>query len=234
MKKIFILTLLCTIFSRLKAQFTGTSTITCTGCIVGLSTTSPQATLDLGGGATQTNYHYPLFWYDDNFSGPYYGTKGGIYLDQWGLANNTTFSFGTASSAPGTLIFASKETSVNDASALTARMTISGQNGYVGIGTTSPNAKLDIFNNSGGATNLILSADYNNMYRWRFNTIDRGNAIDMDITASNSGDQQEAVLQLSTTFSGRPQFALENNWLVAQNGNIGIGTTDNVSWQLAN
>lgn len=94
-------------------------------------------------------------------------------------------------------------------------------------------AKLEVFNNSSNATNLILSADYNNAYRWRFNTIDRGNAIDMDITASNNSDQQESILKLAASFSGRPSFVLMNNWMVANNGNIGIGTTDNANWQLA-
>jgi len=107
--------------------------------------------------------------------------------------------------------------------------------GGTAYGLSQPtSAKLEVFNNSNNATNLILSADYSNSYRWRFNTVDRGNAIDMDITASNSGDQQESILKLSPTFSGRPALILMNNWLVASNGNIGIGTTDDSSWQLAN
>lgn len=105
--------------------------------------------------------------------------------------------------------------------------------GNLGLGTLYPSGKLDLFTNSGNATNLVLSADYNNKYRWRFNTVDRGNAIDMDITASDVNDTQQTILKLAPTFSGRPAFALEGNWLVANNGNIGINTTDGTAWTLA-
>ncbi len=97
-------------------------------------------------------------------------------------------------------------------------------NGYVGIGTTNPDAKLEIYGANGNSNNLILSANYENKYRWRFNTHDRGNAIDLDITASDSNDSQEAVLKLSRSTSGRPEFQLQNNTIVANNGNVGIGT----------
>ncbi len=102
------------------------------------------------------------------------------------------------------------------------KMTIA-TSGNIGIGTTSPKAKLDIFGSNSNTTNLILSANYENSYRWRFKTIDRGNAIDMDITASDSGDNEEAVIKLSRSSSGRPEFRLYNNAIVANNGNVGIG-----------
>ncbi|NBW35936.1 MAG: hypothetical protein EBR30_13115, partial [Cytophagia bacterium] len=99
------------------------------------------------------------------------------------------------------------------------------ENGNIGLGTITPDAKLDVFANNPNADNLILSANYSEQYRWRFRTIDRGNAIDLDITASDGSDVQETVLKLSRSNSGRPEFALNENWLVANNGNIGVGTT---------
>jgi Phage T4 tail fibre len=97
-------------------------------------------------------------------------------------------------------------------------------NGNVGIGTTAPSAKLDIFGGNATATNLILSANYKDAYRWRFNTLDRGNGIDLDFTASDNLDAQEQVLKLSRSNSGRPEFQLYNNTIVANDGFVGIGT----------
>jgi hypothetical protein len=97
--------------------------------------------------------------------------------------------------------------------------------GNVGIGTPAPSAKLDIFGSSPSTTNLILSANYVDRYRWRLNTADRGNAIDLDFTSSDNDDNQEAVLRLTRSNSGRPQFQLYNNAIVAYNGNVGIGTS---------
>ncbi|MEP5338782.1 MAG: hypothetical protein ABJL44_19140 [Algibacter sp.] len=106
-----------------------------------------------------------------------------------------------------------------------ARFTVN-NDGNVGIGTTTPNGKLDIYGANSNTTNLILAANYIDKYRWRFNTIDRGYAIDMDITASDSNDNPEAVLKLSRSSSTRPEFQLYNNAIVANNGKVGIGTDD--------
>jgi Phage T4 tail fibre len=103
------------------------------------------------------------------------------------------------------------------------RMTLA-DNGNLGIGTTTPSAKLDIFGGNATSTNLILSANYKDVYRWRFNTLDRGNAIDLDFTASDNLDTQEQVLKLSRSNSGRPEFQLYNNAIVANDGFVGIGT----------
>ena len=110
-------------------------------------------------------------------------------------------------------------------SGLTNAMTIDNF-GKIGVGTTTPDAKLDIYGANSSTNNLILSANYEDKFRWRFNTHDRGNAIDLDITASDNTDTQEPVLKLSRSNSGRPEFQLYDNTLVANNTNIGIGTNN--------
>lgn len=105
------------------------------------------------------------------------------------------------------------------------------ENGNVGIGVPLPGARLDIFGSSGNTTNLILSANYIDKYRWRMKTIDRGIAIDMDFTSSDGADTEETVLKLTRSTSGRPEFQLYNNVIVANNGNVGIGI-DNPSARL--
>ena len=96
-------------------------------------------------------------------------------------------------------------------------------NGNIGMGTTTPDGKLHIYGSNANTTNLVLSANYEDKFRWRLNTIDRGNAIDLDITSSDLSDNQEAVLKLSRSNSSRPEFQLYNNAIVANNGNVGIG-----------
>lgn len=99
------------------------------------------------------------------------------------------------------------------------------KDGDVGIGASNPDAKLDIYGASASTTNLILSANYENAWRWRFKTIDRGNGIDLDITVSDNIDVEETLLQLSRSGSGRPELNFKNGWFTINNGNVGIGTT---------
>jgi hypothetical protein len=56
-------------------------------------------------------------------------------------------------------------------------------------------------------------------------TLDRGNAIDLDFTASDGSDTEETILQLSRSNSTRPEFRVMTDWLVANDAKIGIGTT---------
>lgn len=52
----------------------------------------------------------------------------------------------------------------------------------LGVNTTSyDDRQIHVFGNSPSSTNLILSANYENSYQWKFKTTDRGNAIDLDI-----------------------------------------------------
>ncbi|CAH0304374.1 hypothetical protein SRABI27_04865 [Pedobacter sp. Bi27] len=95
----------------------------------------------------------------------------------------------------------------------------------LGINTNSfNNNELHIYGSSPSATNLILSANYENSYRWKFKTTDRGSAIDLDIVGTNQADQEEQLIKLSPSFSGRPELSFMNDWLVVNNGNIGMGT----------
>ncbi len=148
---------------------------------------------------------------------------------QFGLSQNSNESLAVIaaeytswdnSNVAGDLVFG---TSPNTSPLMFERMRIN-RDGNIGIGTNSPDAKLHIAGSNGNSTNLILSANYVNTYRWRLKTIDRGNAIDMDFTASDGYDTEETILKLTRSTSGRPEFQLHNNTIVANDGNVGIGT----------
>lgn len=96
--------------------------------------------------------------------------------------------------------------------------------GNVGVGTTNPDGKLEIYGAQHNTTNLILSANYQNSYRWRFKTNDRGHAIDLDISTSDANDVEETTLKLSHTKTPRPEFQLINNSIVVNDGMVGMGT----------
>lgn len=76
------------------------------------------------------------------------------------------------------------------------------------------------------------SANYPDKHRWRVKTIDRGEAIDLDFTVSDDHDAEEPVLKLSRSNSDRPEFQLYNNAIVANNGNVGIGTSNTTNARL--
>jgi len=100
---------------------------------VGIKTTSPNAKLDLG--ATAGANGEMFFVYNDSTTSALSGTKVGFYLDRFSLSNNATFTFATAPAAPGSYIIASKDTS---GTTLVARVTVLGESGNVGIGSTNP------------------------------------------------------------------------------------------------
>jgi hypothetical protein len=106
---------------------------------VGIGNTSPQARLDLGTGYGASGEKF--FIYNDNNTSALAGTKVGFYMDRFGLSNNSTYVFPTSTANPGSYIMASKDTA---GTTLVARVTVLGESGYVGIGTTSPSATLDV------------------------------------------------------------------------------------------
>jgi hypothetical protein len=142
---------------------------------VGIGNTVPQARLDLGGSYGASGEKF--FIYNDNSSSALAGTKVGFYMDRFSLSNNSTFVFPTSTGAPGSYIIASKDTS---STTLVARMTVLGESGNVGIGTTSPsnpenftrvlnisstNAALVLSNTSGTTKNWSLGAYEDGSFR---------------------------------------------------------------------
>ncbi|OFX38539.1 MAG: hypothetical protein A2X08_13175, partial [Bacteroidetes bacterium GWA2_32_17] len=106
---------------------------------VGIGTNSPNARLDLGLGYGASGEKFLI--YNDDFSGPLAGTKTGFYLDRFALQNNVTFVFPTAPAFPGSYMIAKKNTA---STTLVSLMTILGESGNVGIGTTTPTSLLHV------------------------------------------------------------------------------------------
>jgi hypothetical protein len=183
---------------------------------VGIGTTTPNSKLTIRSATTGVSIHPG--------TNPYFGTLAfnresgtGQIFDPNGQAFQIN-NGGTDKNLHFQVYNGNGSTITNEA------LVISGTNGNIGMGTSNPGAKLDIFGGNATSTNLILSANYLDRYRWRFNTLDRGNAIDLDFTASDNLDAQEQVLKLSRSNSGRPEFQLYNNVIVANDGNVGVGT----------
>ena len=107
---------------------------------VGITTTTPNAALDLGTAKYVTG-NPTLLFYNDNSSGPFAGTKCGFYMDNFG-ANNVNLVFPEISAYPGLFTICGKNTS---GTTLNKYFSITGMTGYVGIGTSTPNYKLDVF-----------------------------------------------------------------------------------------
>ena len=126
---------------------------------VGIGTTTPNSRLDLGTGYGIDGEKFLI--YNDDFSGSLAGTKMGFYIDRFSLQNNCTFAFTTTAAYPGSFIFAAKDYS---GTTLNPLMTVLGENGNVGIGTTNPTTRLDVIGvitATGGN-----SANWNTAYGW--------------------------------------------------------------------
>ncbi len=162
---------------------------------VGIGTTNPNAKLDLGTGYGASGEKF-LIYNDDN-SGPLAGTKVGFYMDRFSLQNNLTMVFPTLGPFPGSLIFASKATS---GTTLVPRLTILGQSGNVGVGTTNPTTKLDVngvIKATGGS-----STDWNN----KQNQLTAGTGIDI---TSNVISTTNISLAIGDSYGGGKIFWLD-------------------------
>jgi hypothetical protein len=95
--------------------------------------------------------------------------------------------------------------------------------GNVGIGTTSPAAKLDV--NAGGTTHLLLGADSNAP---TYNVVSlNGSATDAGHLGLAGGGGTDKTLYVDTPTAGTINFRVNvsSKVLIDSNGNVGIGTT---------
>lgn len=155
---------------------------------VGIGTTNPQSALDVAGEIRSTNAGSNLYW---------------AYMKaNW--AENNVFELGLS----GHKIITSDNyyygSALNFWTADTKKMTIS-SSGNVGIGTTTPGAKQEIFLADGGLNQFRLNTGFTG-----------GNYIDINpfIKDVNNGG-------FSISQNGSVRFVIDNSG----NGNVGIGTT---------
>ena len=171
---------------------------------LGVGTTSPLSKLDVRGAV----------WANYGVNGLGYVQTNGSDSDlQITIATNLTTLMNTGGSAG--LAFGSGNSE---------RMRIL-SGGNVGIGTTSPTAKLEIFANVAAASTpsstLTLSNGLDGGHRILFKS-STGNlvAIDGDITSSGGGTD-DGVFKVSTSVNG----SLSERMRIISDGNLGIGTS---------
>jgi hypothetical protein len=218
---------------------------------VGITTTAPNSTLDLGNASTQSDYHYPLLWLNDNNTSVWHGKKSGIYMDQLGLTNNTSLLFSSTSTSEGTFVIASKKITDSTASSIMPRIIVKGETGQVGIGTTLPLGKLHVKGNSeqnsNGDWTTTAVFEGTNPAMWFLNS---NGSTDFQIgLASGSGafnqfaQSGDFILSKVNTFgqlyisnsmggniyftTGKTGYNSESKVLsIFNNGTIGIGTNN--------
>jgi hypothetical protein len=187
-----------------------------TGGNVGIGTVSPGARLDLGNGYGGSGEKFLI--YNDNTSGPLAGTKVGFYMDRFG-SNNVNFVVPTSSANPGSFMIVSKDTSDTT---LVPRMTVLGQSGNVGIGTTSPTKKLDVNGDVRAYGNLSVYAEPKNFL------MDAG-FNDLSVyTGDPLGDKTSGKVQLGPMWNGfgAPPFWYGYKVDLLISGNVGIRTME--------
>jgi hypothetical protein len=183
---------------------------------IGIGTSSPSHKLDVTGSARLLSSSPQLLLQDSDGTNQFtqiIQSGGAVYLD---LRNNTS---------NGQLIIRGK---ANGSATEFARINSSGN---IGIGTTSPSAKLDIVG-SKDSTNLIVSAalntvgggslaDYNEILF--DNTQVSGNSGQAYIRhlANSHNDSESAIAFGTTTTGGTTAEALR----IRGSGNVGIGTS---------
>ena len=153
---------------------------------VGIGTTSPSATLDLGNNGGQKFYVYA--------SG---SVRSGMGIDLSGSARELSIFHTSSNNIDGDISLGLRNETSGQ---YVERMRIQG-NGNVGIGTTSPDAKLDV--STGTTTDIIR---FGPASRWGF-------------SRANS-DSRYVSFMRNQNVSGTAVWTVDGD-----NGNVGIGTT---------
>jgi hypothetical protein len=188
---------------------------------VGIGTTSPSYTLDVSGdgrfGGTTTSANTALTVKarsgdlgDLRFRFDAAGTLQRSYISDYytGEASNIGFERNN-STGVGVITF---DTS-NGSFSPSERMRIN-SDGNVGIGTTSPGAKLDIFNTGGSAGSLADCQTYSAL------TIKPYSSVDSKLTFSANGVSTQLIQATNNAGTTGRQISLQ-----PFSGNVGIGVT---------
>jgi len=223
---------------------------------VGIGTTNPGARLEIDGGngtipltinnSTDSTVSTPLlFLSQGQGSGAYSRQPAIAFLGPQSISNPSMYyatiravdDNGGPGSSSASLRFA---TAFGDPATLTDRLIVGG-NGNVGIGTTSPGAKLDVVGGAAMANNTTLNLDsfgyrilaggLTDASGWGLSTAIGGNSGIGHSWAigSNGGDLYMGYQNGASTSSLQTFLEVGTNrnvYLVPTSGNVGIGTTN--------
>ena len=226
MKKILIVALLCAICVNANAQWSTTGTVTSTSNTVGIGTNDPQGSLDIFSSVNTSTT--PLFSLRSDFHtiGNYGMIRFGDYTQTSQYQKGAIIYESVAGSARGKFHIALENTDGTGSVSLSDARFMVLSSGNVGIGTTSPQGLLSMKGNSSFGMLRLTPISDNNEASISFNT----HASETDLSnvwAVGSGG-----------WGLGSKFAIGNNngalMTLTTNGNVGIGTTDDSNWQLAN